>query len=133
MPIEYEIDHGRRLVTAKGIGLLTATDVFTYQREVWSRPDIAGYNELMDMTAVEGIPASSPEGIRELASLAAEMDHQASFARLAIIAPDDLSFGLARMFQSYRNFDDRGTKEVGVFRTSEEAMTFLDAAPDEKD
>jgi hypothetical protein len=34
MPIESEIDHERRLVTARGRGTLTHEDVFGYQRDV---------------------------------------------------------------------------------------------------
>src|SRR5262252_7659113 len=42
MPIEHTIDHARRLVLAKGKGTLTDEDVFSYQRTVWSREDVAG-------------------------------------------------------------------------------------------
>ena len=38
MPIEYWIDHERRLVMAKGHGTLTHEDVLGYQRDIRSRP-----------------------------------------------------------------------------------------------
>ncbi len=47
MPIEYLIDHERRLVMAKGQGTLTDEDVFGFQRDVWSRPEVNGCNELV--------------------------------------------------------------------------------------
>ena len=53
MPIEFTIDHARRLVLATARGVLTGQDVFGYQRTVWSRADVQGYNELLDMRAVE--------------------------------------------------------------------------------
>jgi len=53
MPIEYHIDHGRRLVLASASGKLTAEDFFNYQRNVWSLPEVRGFNELVDMSKVE--------------------------------------------------------------------------------
>jgi hypothetical protein len=125
MPIEYAIDHARRLVTAKGRGILTDQDVFGYQCEVWSRPDVAGYDELIDMSAVERINPPSANQVIQLAQLSAAMDAPASASKLAVIAPADLAFGLGRMYQAYRGLEARSTKEVGVFRSREEALAFL--------
>jgi hypothetical protein len=127
MPIDYSIDHARRLVVARGRGVFSDADVFAYQREVWSRPDVAGYDELVDMTDVEGIAAPSPTGPRmqELASLAAARDLPAGAGKFAIVAPDPLAFGLGRAYQAYRELDPRSTKQVGVFRTLGEALVFL--------
>lgn len=125
MPIEYWIDHERRLVMAKGHGTLTHEDVLGYQRDVWSNPALAGYDELMDMSHVEHIALSSTERVRELARLSARMDARSSASRFAIVAPTDLAFGLGRMYGTYRNLDDRSTKEVGVFRSLDAALAFL--------
>ena len=47
MPISYRVDHEARVVVAAGHGVLTDADVCGYQREAWSRPDVA----------VQGLPA----------------------------------------------------------------------------
>jgi hypothetical protein len=125
MPIKYKIDHARRLVVTTGYGTFTDSDVFGYQHEVWSRPDTIGYNELVDMTAVKHIALPSVGRIRQLAKLGAEMDAPALKSKFAIIAPDDIAFGLGRIFANHRSLDDRSTKEVGVFRTAAEAFAFL--------
>lgn len=125
MPIHYRIDHGRRLVVAAGYGEFGGEEVFDYQRDVWSRPEVAGYNELVDMTHVSNILAPTPERIRELATLAAEMDLPGHASKFAIVAPTHLSFGLGRMFQTRRELDERSTKQVAVFKTIEEALEFL--------
>jgi hypothetical protein len=127
MPIDYYIDHARRLVIARGRGVFVDADVFAYVREVWSRPEVAGYDELVDMTAVERIALPSPAGprIQQLAELAAAHDPAASAARLAIVAPNSLAFGLGREYQIYRGLDSRSRKEVGVFRILAEALSFL--------
>ena len=126
MPIEYSIDHERRLVMARAHGVFTHDDVFGYQRGIWSQKDVAGYNELIDMTRVEHIALPSTERVRDLAKLAAAMDQPASHSKLAVVASEDIAFGLGRMFQAYRELDSRSTKEVGIFRTMQEALAFLE-------
>jgi hypothetical protein len=46
-------------------------------------------------------------------------------SRLAIVANDLVSFGLARMYEVFRKLDTRSTKKVSVFRTVEEAIVWL--------
>ena len=123
MPIEYTIDHARRLVMATGRGTLSAEDIFGYQQEVWSRTEVSGYDELMDMTEVEKIDLRSVDRIKQLAELSASMD--GSQSKFAIVAPGDYAFGLGRMYESYRRLEGRSTKQVGVFRSLADAMEFL--------
>jgi hypothetical protein len=125
MPIEYCIDSERRIVIAKGYGTFTHEDVLRYQLDVWSRPDLAGYDELVDMSHVELIDLSSTERLREMARLSAGMDDQSLLSRFAIVAPTDLAFGLGRMYETYRSLDDRSTKQVSVFRSLDGALAFL--------
>jgi hypothetical protein len=125
MPIEYTIDHERRLVIAQAKGTLTDEDVFRYQRDVWSSPGVDGYNELVDMRQVEDIDLPSVDRIRGLATFSAGMDARSSASRFAIVATTEIAFGLGRMYETYRGLDDRSTKEVSVFRTLEEAQAFL--------
>jgi hypothetical protein len=125
MPITYRVYHDAHVVVAAGHGILTDADVFGYQQDVWSRKDVAGYNELIDMTRVTQIALPSADRVRDLAKQAARMDDAKSKTRFAIVAATDVAFGLGRMFQSYRELDQRSTKEVGVFRTMEEALAFL--------
>jgi hypothetical protein len=125
MPITYQIDHERRLVDAKADGLISDGDVFAYQREVWSRTDVVGYAEIVDMIAVERIDLPSIDKIRELAELAARMDADKPASKLAIVASRDFAFGLGRMYETYRELQAGSTKPVGVFRTRREALDFL--------
>jgi hypothetical protein len=127
MGIEYRIDDERRMVLAQGCGVVTPENVFAYQREVWSRAELAGYNELFDMTEVERLEPPSKGSVRDLADLAAGMDSSGCSSKFAIVASDDLAFGIGRMYQSYREFDPRSTKEVAVFRSMAAALKWLDA------
>jgi hypothetical protein len=126
MPIEFTIDHARRLVTATARGMLTGQDVFGYQRTVWSRADVQGYNELLDMRAVEGIDLPSVDNMRALAQLSASMDIPATSSRFAIVATSDEAFGLSRMYETYRHLEGKSTKQVAVFRTLTEGYAYLE-------
>jgi hypothetical protein len=125
MPIDHEVDHEHRLVIAKGRGVLTDQDVFEYQRGVWSRPELAGYDELIDMSAVAEIDVPSFQRIRELAQLSAAMDGDAVPSRLAIVAPEDFAFALGRQYEAHRELDKRSTKTVSVFRLIGDALAWL--------
>ena len=125
MPIHYVIDHEHRLVVAAAEGVVTDEDVFSHQREVWSRTDLAWYDEIIAMTRSTDIAVPHADRVRDLAKLSASMDVQGPKSRFAIVAPGDLAFGLGRMFQALRTIEPTNRKEVGVFRTLEEAMSFL--------
>ena len=124
MPIEYEIDQDRRLVIARLRGTLTDADVFGYQRDVWSRAEVAGFDELIDTTDCDKIEVPSGDRVLQLAELSASMDAAAP-SKLAIVAPRDLAFGLGRMYESYRGVSNKSTKEVSVFRSMTEATKWL--------
>jgi len=125
MPIPYQIDHARRLVIATPSGAFTEQDILAYQTEVWSRPEVAGYDEIVDMTNVTEMKIVATEGVQMLAVLSARMDTDEARSRFAIVAPTDHHFGVGRMYEAYRNTQPAGTKAVGVFRSREEALRWL--------
>jgi hypothetical protein len=125
MPITYRIDHDRRLVEAMADGLLTDRDLFGYQQEVWSRRDVAGYDEIVDMTKATIAEFVSHDRVASLAEFSAGMDASDTPSKFAIVAEADLHFGLGRMYQYVRELNPRSTKSVGVFRTRAEALDWL--------
>ena len=125
MPIAVHIDHARRLVIAQASGVMSDEEVFGYQREIFSNPAVAGYDELVDMTLVEEIQLPSHERARELAALSASMDPPGVETRFAIVAPQSVAFGLGRMYEMLRELQPGSGKKVVVFRTQQEAMVFL--------
>ena len=126
MPITFQIDHDRKIVFARGLGVLTDEDVFGYQRDVWSRENIRGYSEMMDMRGVERIALPSMDRVRDLANLSAEMDAGQQGTKFAIVASGDLAFGLGRMYEVYRVMHPKSGKEVKVFRNPEDALKWLE-------
>jgi hypothetical protein len=125
MPIQHHVDYELRLVIARCVGVVTDEDVFGYQQAVWSRTDVIGFHELIDTTPVRRFVVPSPRRVRDLATLSSDMDRGSGRTKLAIIAPGTLSYGLGRMYQTYRELDRRSTKDVGVFRTCEQAWEWL--------
>lgn len=125
MPLDYEIDHERRLVRVTASGVITPDVLFGYQKAVWSDSAVAGFDELVDMSGVERVEAPSPSNVSALAGYSAKMDADAKPTKLAIVATDDLLFGLGRMYQSYREMKPESRKEVAVFRTLPDALAWL--------
>jgi len=125
MPIDFRIDHDRRVVIAQAKGALTSGDFFRYKNEAWTQPGVPGYNELMDLTLVTEIVDPSVEEIKRLVQLAVSMDPPNTPSRFAIAAPKEIIFGLGRMYEAYRSLQPGSTKSVTVFRTLTEAMEFL--------
>ncbi len=129
MPLDVTIDRERRRVLARAHGVLSIEDLFDYHRSVVARPDVAGYDELVDLGEVSAFASASSEHARQLATLAARDDLPDRPTRFAIVAAGDLEFGLARMYATYRGLQERGTKEVRVFRSRGEALAWLDPVP----
>lgn len=127
MPIEYSIDHEKRLVLTRSYGKLTDDEIISYQRDVWSREDVAGYNELADLSAVEEFDTLSAAKLREIAALAARMDNPDTMTKFAMVAPHGLHFGLSRMYEAFRQLNPGSTKSVRTFNCREEALAWLDA------
>ncbi len=125
MPYHFDIHHDRRLVHARLEGVLSDSELFGYQQAVWSRPDVAGYDELIDASGVTEFGSFSADRFRQLAQLAARMDAPPHPSKLAIVAPGDGQFGMGRMYQIYRELETRGTKVVRVFHTCAEALEWL--------
>jgi hypothetical protein len=125
MPIEYQIDPVQRVVIAKAVGILTADDIFNYQREVWSLPEVRGLNELIDMSNVEKIVEPSALNMKILADFSASMDTPIIATKLAIVANEDYVYGLGRMYEGFRQLNEKSTKEVSVFRSMKEAMEWV--------
>ncbi|MEW5875276.1 MAG: hypothetical protein AB1752_08865 [Candidatus Zixiibacteriota bacterium] len=124
MALTAEVDMERRLVMARAHGVLTYEDIEQYQKTLWTRPEVKGFNEIVDVSDVEKIDYQSSHHVRELAVLASEMDGVEK-SRLAIVASEAGAYGIARMYQTYRGLQSKSTKEVAVFHTMDEAMKWL--------
>ena len=119
MPISYRIDPDARLVRTVANGVLTDAELRVHKDQLAADPAFeTGMHQLSDVRVIERLDVSA-DGVRSL--VAHDARHAERFAghRMAIVASEDVVFGMARMYQTMSSV------EVGVFRTVDEALAFL--------
>jgi len=119
LPIQISVLPLQRLVETRAMGEVKDADLLEATDRIATDPTFeAAFDQLVDLSAATGTEVS-PRGLREL------LDREPIFAagsRRAIIAPGDLGFGLARMFEMHRG---GAAGEVRVFRGRSEALGWL--------
>lgn len=78
---------------------------------------------LWDMSRAE-VAHVTPDILRKFAGKAAELGAGREGGRSAVVAPDDLQFGMARMSQVFTEMES-APYDFGVFRTRKEAFEWL--------
>lgn len=125
MPITYEIDKERSLVRTTVTGRLTDADLLAHKHALLADPRFSmGMNELSDIRGVEDFQVT-PEGIMAAAFFDSQNKAGLGTHQLALVASADLVFGMARM---YGMRTEGNTGGVGVFRSEEEARSWLEAS-----
>ena len=112
------------LETIDGVEEVTIVDPFEPGEGVACFTALAGMLKgdlrLYDFSV--GWDASTDE-IKRVAELAEDLITTTA-KRVALLAPEDLSYGLARMYQAYRN-TDKALPRFKVCRSREEALAWL--------
>ena len=123
MPYSTEFLHGGRWARHVGSGVLTGAEVLAGTLEVQEaarhRPIT---HSLCDLTAVTTFRASAHE-IREIAAAGKVTAELAPGGFVAVVAPRDHVFGLARMWETHV---DGATWSTRVFRDLNGALAWLD-------
>jgi hypothetical protein len=124
VPISYRVSG--KLVLTHVEGAVTVADVRAYLGAVRSDPAYrAGMSTLIDCRNVTTLLSSE-----ELRIIAADIQHLTTSrarGRCAILAPSEAGFGLLRMYEAY---SEGAPVEVRAFRERDEAMEWLEDAPD---
>jgi hypothetical protein len=128
LPIRYRFFPTAELIVSRHIGLVSDEELLARYRRMYEdrrfRPQFA---KLVDLRQSEA-SGRSAEGLSALARLArSHYPEGGAPARTAILARDDLSFGLGRM---YEGLTSRSAEEVMVFREFEAACAWLGVAPE---
>jgi len=119
MPITYRIDPQSHLVMTVATGVLTDAELLDHKRRLAADPAFEpGMGQLSDIRGVEQLEVT-PQGVRQFVAHDRVHAGQLEGHRLAIVAPQDLVFGMARMYQTLTDAN------VGVFRDVAEALAFL--------
>jgi hypothetical protein len=124
MPATFEIDHDARLVRSRAWGVLVDDDLAATQSGVRADPRFdPEYSQLFDFSAVTEVRVTR-DGLLALAS----RTPYAPTSRRAMVVPDDLGFGMARMYQM---LSGRDPEYFRPFRSVDAAMRWLEGLPDE--
>ncbi len=124
VPITYTIDPERRLVSSSASGHVTAAEILDHQDRLMRDPDFdPAFRQLVDFSGATNISASSAD-IRVIAT----RNFFGQGARRCIVAPTAEIFGLARMFQTFRELSG-GEEEIQIFKDRNEALQWLFAEP----
>ena len=126
MPITYRFFKSYKLVYALGTGSLTDQDCTSHAYQLFHDPDYDfGYNELLDLSRITAVDLTN-DGVY-LTSLEV-VQHRDSLvnSKLAIVAPTDALYGMARMYELMLKPHLDNTQ---VFRTIFPALEFLGLEP----
>ena len=124
MPIRFCVDLERRILIAEVDGAVDDDDLLDYGERLARDPEVKyAVHELVDLSGVALDSAVSAEGVRRLADFWRDREGVLqSTTRVAIVAPNDAAFGMARMYQLIR---EGGPDEIQVFRERPEAEAWL--------
>jgi hypothetical protein len=122
MPLTYQIDGSKGIVRSVGTGMLSMLDLQQYFAATRADPQFdPAMHRLMDLRGVTQLPSS--DDVRALAAFARTKAPTES-ARMAVIAPSDLAFGVSMMFKGFVGFGDR----LLIVRDEDEALRWLERA-----
>jgi hypothetical protein len=118
MPASFEIDHEKRLVLSYAWGDVSFDDIAQHRKALRDNPEFdETYDQLCFWTKITSVRISYDE----LRLLANEQLFAPS-SRRAFVVPDELTFGLLRMFQVH---SEANTADIMVFPGSSEALAWL--------
>jgi len=118
LPAQYRIDSESRIIFSTARGVLTEEDLRGHQSRLLADPAFdPKFDQLWDFSEVTKLHVER----KAVSHLAQARSFEAGVKR-AVVAPSDLAFGMARMFQLLH---DQAPEEVRVFRSQEEAQGWL--------
>jgi hypothetical protein len=124
MPVSYQIHKQIRLVVIKFVGEVTVKDILDDRMRISRDADFdPSFNQLLDFRGATSITLS----YSTIWGLARNTVFKPGIKK-AIIAPNDVSYGFARM---YEGFSSGLHQQIYVFRRADEAFKWLDIADDD--
>ena len=125
-PIEFKMDAAQRMRVAAFSGIINEQDVISAYAALMAEPDYdPSINDLVDLREVRRLDINA-HGMQRIVELFTPLDKLDVYNRLAIVAPRDELYGMARMYQTLRS---DAPEETRIFRNYDEAVDWLNARP----
>lgn len=126
MPLIFTVEEGSSYFVSRYIGEIVDGDLIPPWKEFLERPDWnPSLNELCDLSESD-LSRVTPQGIQNFAMFSNHFYTSRGLeeVKVAVYAPKDLPFGLARMYES-RSFES--PEKLRIFRDLESAKKWLTA------
>ena len=123
MPISHQINEDLNVVISNLEGKITDSELLHSYKNLYENPSWKpGFSEIVDMRKAD-MSNVSPTGLKKLSDLVTSYTINAKIQfKTAIIAPDDLPFGLGRLYEAY---SDESPESTSVFREIDKAFEWL--------
>ncbi len=124
MPTEISIDPQARRIETRLSGCVTEKTLHEYYRALYQHEHFdPSFSEIFDLTSVTEIKLAADE-LRSFSFTTAVNTCKGEPVRVAIVAPTELAFGLARMYELLQS---ESKNAIGVVRTRVEAEAWLES------
>jgi hypothetical protein len=120
MPIRFRYDQQARILFTTAEGLVSLEEIHTHLDQEAARGQL-GYREIFDALAATTNLTSGE--VHHVVERVHAMMLDAPFGPTAVVATNDMFFGMARMFGILCQL--RGGPQVAVFRTFDEGLDWL--------
>ena len=123
MPVTYHLKPDERLVILVHVGAVTDDEFLSFYKALYEDDRFdKSFNLLVDLRRTESAVRSA-EALKEFADfMRRQLVGSTAGPKIAVVAPKDISFGLARM---YEVFSDDVPWEFEVFRAADAAFAWL--------
>ena len=130
MPIEYDIIASKRLVLAKGTGVITGADILSHLETLANDSRyVSPMKKFIDYRLVEDITVTTDEAW-QIAESKRNFNQKFGGEKCAFVSPKDITFGASRVHQALVEGADLNTE---VFRRVTDALNWLEVRLDDVD
>ena len=127
MSATHQIDKENKLIVTTWEGEPTGHDLSqafkSYQKNIKSKPEYVGYDELVDCSQIDGFKLNA-EDLKILAHAVSLFDESISQCKLAIVVKSNLAYIVATTYVMYRSLCSK-TKDIRVFISKGSALKWL--------
>lgn len=121
MTIQYRYDPDVDVLFVNMSGEVTDLDLIDYAEKILSEELEDQNDDFIDLTDVTTVSVTG-RGLRKTVGVLERGGRASNPGRVAVVAPSDVTFGMARMLQAFRS---ESPIEVRVFRVASEAREWM--------